>query len=504
MRLLRPHGPLGCLFVAALLWTGCDTSSADTAAAAAADANAAGLGDGNPYADLPPTFDAVLNEVSLQHPGFKGAVANDDGHGLVALVAPGEGLNPTRLLADLAAAVSPPGTRSAGGGAAPGREVSVRLVEDSDRPDFHVLYRAKTQLRRFFARRGTIVSLDLDEVRGRVVVGTASEARAATVRARMTDDELAVTDFIRAEPVSLLRGARSARQPGLLNQPSRSIRNSLFSPLVGGVEAKLVLPNGTPDECSVGPIVKYNNSTYGFLTAAHCTMNRAQVTSFQFYHPNISTLVGTEIAEAPFRSGWFITDGYYSDVAFVKTPPGTTLRGRVIFAEGCNLNSQECREISESDISGSTSYLGVGSYANKTGRSTGTTSGRIAQTCVDIEGDDGRRNLCANRVAHAPDEPYPSTLPLADSGDSGSIVHTYSLPMGTQDVIGVLWGRPSTTTFYYSPWENIWQQERAGTNYGLPVTVVTASQGVVSNTSGGGGGGGGGCLTPTGLVPEPC
>ena len=183
MRLLRPHGPLGCLFVAALLWTGCDTSSADTAAAAAADANAAGLGDGNPYADLPPTFDAVLNEVSLQHPGFKGAVANDDGHGLVALVAPGEGLNPTRLLADLTAAVSPPDARSAGGAAATGREISVRPVENGDRPDFHVLYRAKTQLRRFFARRGTIVSLDLDEVRGRVVVGTASEARASEASA---------------------------------------------------------------------------------------------------------------------------------------------------------------------------------------------------------------------------------------------------------------------------------------------------------------------------------
>ena len=259
--------------------------------------------------------------------------------------------------------------------------------------------------------------------------------------------------------------------------------------------------------CTQGPAVLFNGSEYGFLTNAHCTGDFETVSGTLFYQPfpSASTTVGTETAEPAYRSGWFITDGYYADIAFVRTPRGRGLEGKMTSADNCN-NGGGCTENGIiNDIVGTSSYLPVNVRVFKTGQKTGSTAGAIANTCVDVQAPNptgGKvRLLCSTSVTVR--SGVATTTPLSDLGDSGASVLTNGGTPGSNatTLAGVLFGQieNATTQFYFSPWENIWQQERAGSAYGLNVRVVVASEGTVANTSSGGSSGGG-----SGPPPDDC
>lgn len=394
-----------------------------------------------------------------------------------------------------------------------------------ERQDFHVLYDVKSALRRFMFESDLAKTLDIDDRTGRVIVGVDSAEDEERIRADMTPQELAVTDFEparRATPAVAKAGAASVLNFG--SSTLRSLRNSAFRPLIAGAETEFRNSAGAGTSCSQGPAVRLSNGAYGFLTNAHCTLDRTRIDGVQFFQPQPvpSDLIGIETAEPAYRSGLFITDGYYSDAAFVRTQGGIGLQGKMTNADGCTAYSPDCIENGIiTDITGNASYLAVNTALYKTGRSTGSTAGRIVETCRDeIPLYENRRILCSSVVNY--DAAVPSQTPIVEGGDSGSAVLLRSGVPGTNSglVAGLLWGRYNALSFIFSPWENIWQQERAGTNYGLPVTLVTSSQGTVANatstggggggTGGGGGGGGGGCNSgstsgPTTTIPEqPC
>ena len=500
------------LLTAAACLSACD--AADDAPASlsttAAPVAGAAVNYAQKYADTAPTFDAQLNAVSVDNPGFKGIVGSEDGtevivlvdqvtaqrggsSGLASALASRLGIDAGRLSFETASAV-------AGKAGMPA----------TDRPDFHVLYDAKNGLRRFMFESDLVSYLDLDETTGRVVVGTHTDAQAAAVRAAMTPDELAVSDFIRSPEITPAVADVSAETVSSSSSfVNRSLRNSAFRPLIAGAETEFRTPAGAGTACSQGPAVRFSDGTYGFLSNAHCTLDRTRIDGVMFYQPLPvqSDLIGIEAAEPAYRSGWFVHDGYYSDAAFVRTQANVELRGQMTNSDNCGTGSGACTENGIiTDVTGTSSYLPVNTRVFKTGRTTGSTAGRISSTCFDTTpSGESRKILCSSIVTY--DSSIPSPTTIVGAGDSGSAVLVNggvpSLSGGT--LAGILWGSNGSQSFVFSPWENIWQGERAGTAYGLPVQVVTNSQGAVKNatsggggtggggTGGGGGGGGGGC-----------
>ena len=364
-----------------------------------------------------------------------------------------------------------------------------------------------------------VTSLDLNEETGRVVVGTENPAQAEQMRASMTPDELANTDFVRAVPDEPFVGeATLANAEGASSMPFRSLRTGRFRPLTAGINTDFRHPSLGGSACTQGPAVQFGTGTYGFLSNAHCTYSRHRIDGVRFSQPSANVaadFVGIEQAEPAYRSGWFITDGFYSDITFVRTNAAVQLRGQVATADGCSRYTADCVENGPaSDVIGTVSYLPVNTSVFKTGKETGTTAGRLAETCSDRT-QDGDKLLCQNVVRW--DAAIGGPQEIAFPGDSGSPVLIRAGTPGTNlaQLVGVLWGgnRNDLSYFNYSPWENIWQQGRAGTAYGLPLQVVTSSRGLVANsaaipgggggtTGGGGGGGGGGSNCPEGLGGE--
>jgi hypothetical protein len=215
-----------------------------------------------------------------------------------------------------------------------------------------------------------------------------------------------------------------------------------------------------------------------------------------FYQPALySTIIGYEAEEQERRSCFGCSKGFYADVAFVQTVPGRDLYGRVATTNLENIcstdtgDSGDCRLDYMAGISGAGSYYPVGYDAFKTGRTTGTTGGRISRTCVDqsfaLRGENQLEDdeydvqlLCQNEIRA--NSAVATKYPLIKSGDSGSMVYTYGVPLGQQQVIGIAWGGNSRDSFFYSPWENIIDGQRAG-GRGIPVVPITESQGIVRN-----------------------
>ena len=473
------------LALGALTLAACDADpSGPDAAVVAAPATA--MSAATDYADTAPTFDAVLNGVSLRHPGFKGVIGSDDGARVLVLIDPLAVADLPALLADLAATL---GTSPAALVASPLPALAV------GRPDFHELYAVKTALRRFLFETDLVHTLDLDETTGRVEVGTSTAADADRVRAQMSPAERAVADFVRAEPAqNAVETLSPAQARALAATPSlardlRSLRTGKFVPMIGGIAVYYQDRSGGFDRCTQGPAVRYNGAAWGFLTNAHCTGDLARNDGITFYQPFIRTadLAGVEAAEPSYRSGWFITDGYYADVAFVRSTNERTLRGQMTSADGCSSQTADCVENGIiTSVPGTVSYQPKNVRVFKTGLKTGTTAGMILATCVDSDNNQtGYRILCSNLVGYAPNGQTSGNL--SETGDSGAPVLVNQGAPGSNvgSLSGILWGIPgsNTTQYYYSPWENISRDGRAG-DYGLPVRALTASEGAVANPRG--------------------
>lgn len=525
------------LAVACMCFAACDSDDAPAGLSAVSDPT---VDYAQKYADIAPTFDAQLNAVSLDNPGFKGVVGSADGAGLIVLVdqpvAQARGVT-NALAADLVERLGvDPSTLSFE--TAPSAQAR-GAAPVAERPDFHVLYEVKTGLRRFLFETDLVLSLDLDETIGRVVVGTASPADADQVRAQMTPAEIAVADFVTEEPAvpfylisAPASGAASTTSASSTVLPMRSLRDDAFLPLIGGAEINFLgnTSQGIQEfSCTQGPVVRDDNGAYGFLTNSHCTRKYLENTGKNFFQPSVATTnIGYESQEQTYRSGWSVSDGFYADVAFIRTNANVELRGQVTSADNCSVGpGTDCIENGIiNNVTGSESYLAVNRTVFKTGRSSGSTAGYISRTCRDIVyelagfTEDNKFDiqlLCQNEVQYSPNIPSPYQIALR--GDSGSpVLANAGIPgSSSYQVAGILHGGvPGQPLFYYSPWENIGTTGRAGTAYGLPVSVVTSSQGAVKNTSGGSSGGGGepgGCdSSPGGSgdgstgydIPQPC
>jgi hypothetical protein len=280
------------------------------------------------------------------------------------------------------------------------------------------------------------VLVDNDETVNRVRIGVENlsamgQVRAATARLGIPDDAVIVE---RADPIHQVA----------------TLQNVVDRPVRAGVQI-----NFPGFLCSVG-----FNATLGtqksFVTASHCTSTQGGVESTPYWQPLQSvapTQIATEVADPVyFKNKNGCPRGRkcrYSDASRAAYANGANQAlGLIAATSGANNGSITITgsfSITSDDCASIGGCIAVGATVNKVGRTTGWTSGKVTNTCVNT-GVQGSNivQLCQDFVSAG-----------VGGGDSGSDV--FQVTSGSNvKLAGVLWGGNSSgTQFVYSPLGNV-------------------------------------------------
>jgi hypothetical protein len=234
-------------------------------------------------------------------------------------------------------------------------------------------------------------------------------------------------------------------EPSEMMQPVQSFGGNIRTtppPLRGGSQISWNdVSAGGSFVCSVSaPATR--NGVAGFITASHCGNDTYRLTTTSYGSPNAtSTNVGSESVD-PTGFSCSLGAGFgqcrNSDASFV-TSSSTT------FGTMWVINSSTLQTTRVRTFNGSTDYQGVGTVVNKSGRTTGTTSGTVTRDCVDVRvgGSPNYVVLCAN-----------FTNARADGGDSGGTWYAVS-GTNTATYYGVTSFKDGSNNGGYSPFGQI-------------------------------------------------
>jgi hypothetical protein len=193
-----------------------------------------------------------------------------------------------------------------------------------------------------------------------------------------------------------------------------------------------------------------------FITASHCTNVQGGVEGTQFHQPLASNLIGTEVADPVYFTGFPCPPGRrcrFSDAA----------RARYLTAVGSDLGGiarTTARSVADGPITinAANPFFNIvsevspiqGVQVNKVGRTTGWTYSRIGSTCIgaNVAGTNITL-LCQSRT-------IVGIVPgLARPGDSGSPVFYWD-GGSNAGLTGIVWGvNSSNTRFVFSPMSGI-------------------------------------------------
>jgi hypothetical protein len=289
------------------------------------------------------------------------------------------------------------------------------------------------------ALSGTVF-VDNDETSNRVVIGVENldamgAVRAATAGVGIPDDAVIVKQ---SDPIVQLAATN-------LQGTDRPVRAGVQINFPGYL-------------CSVG----FNATSGGqasFVTASHCTTTQGGVESTPYWQPLQSsepTQIATEVADPQYsRSLAGCPRGRkcrYSDASRAAYIHASDMAfGLIAQTSGANNGSLTVSgsfSITSDDCNGAATLggcLAVGATVNKVGRTTGWSSGRITNTCVNT-GVSGTNivQLCQTFVSAT-----------VGAGDSGSDI--FEITSGSNvKLAGVLWGGSSNgTQFVFSPLGNV-------------------------------------------------
>jgi hypothetical protein len=277
-----------------------------------------------------------------------------------------------------------------------------------------------------------VVFTDADETNGRLVIGVLDRGVEGLVRAQLA--RLSVpsesVDLVETEPIDRVLTLRDKVRP-----------------VVAGVQIRF-----SQYVCSLG----FNamlDSTAGYVTAAHCSTRQGEVDGTEYYQPLNQVpdeFIGTEVADpAFFRSVNGCPRGRrcrYSDSNFSAGNSAVPFNlGAIARTTGPNNGSLEIA--GEFSISGN-GAAAVGQTANKVGRTTGWTQGRVTRTCVNT-------GVSASNIVLLCQDFVENDGQIVAGGDSGSPVFRIN-NNGRVTLLGNLWGGNSSgTLFVYSPIANI-------------------------------------------------
>jgi hypothetical protein len=293
------------------------------------------------------------------------------------------------------------------------------------------------------------VFVDNDETSNRVKIGVANQNVAGQVRSAMArlgipDDAVMVEQ---TDPIVQLA----------------TLANAVDRPVRAGVQI-----NFPGFLCSVG-----FNATSGtqksFITASHCTNTQGGVESTPYWQPlrtTAPTQIATEVADPVYSSSKPNCPKNkicrFSDASRAKYLNGANQAlGRIAKTGGANNGSLTITgsfTITSNDCGTTGGCLAVGATVNKVGRTTGWTSGKITNTCVNTGVDKTRIvQLCQTWVSAG-----------VGGGDSGSDV--FRITSGTNvKLAGILWGGGTDANgrpvFVFSPYGNITRELGALTTH---------------------------------------
>ena len=277
-----------------------------------------------------------------------------------------------------------------------------------------------------------VVFTDADETSGRLVVGVLDRGVEGLVRAQLARLGVpsASVDLVETEPIHRVLTLRDKVRPVVAGLQIR------FSQFVCSLGFNAVL-----------------GSTAGYVTAAHCSRRQGEVDGTEYYQPLNQVpdeFIGAEVADpAFFRS----VDGCprgrrcrYSDSNFSAGNSAVAFTlGAIARTTGPNNGSLEIA--GEFSITGNGAAT-VGQTANKVGRTTGWTQGRVTRTCVNT-------GVSASNIVLLCQDFVENDRQIVAGGDSGSPVFRIN-NSGRVTLLGNLWGGNSSgTLFVYSPIANI-------------------------------------------------
>jgi hypothetical protein len=235
-------------------------------------------------------------------------------------------------------------------------------------------------------------------------------------------------------------------KPGELPRSIATVGVSVRSqplPLAAGAQFNFATSAGT-FVCSVGvPAVR--GGVRGFVTASHCSERVYSVSASTTMTAPNGTFIGRETVDpAGFSCSLPDTLGCREgDALFVSGgPANATDFARVLITNTGGLTVR-----GTIPVTGSQAYPTVGQLVYKTGRTTGTRSGRVARVCVNALVGDGAGAtygaLCSVEL---------NSSTFIQGGDSGSSVWVYD---GTGAVVTGIVSYGSTTTAGFSPWGGV-------------------------------------------------
>ena len=284
------------------------------------------------------------------------------------------------------------------------------------------------------------VFVDADEASNRVTIGVerGASARIRGVVARLGIPQEAVV-VQETEPIRLAATLRGKVRPA-----------------VGGLQI-----NFPGFLCTLG-FNAVRNGQRSFITASHCTNHQGGVEATPYYQPLQTTApakIATEVSDpgySPNKTGCPV--GFrcrFSDAARAAyTSTTTSSLGKIAKTTGPNNGSVTINGNFSITAEGSAS---VGQTIGKVGRTSGWTTGKVTNRCVNIQvtGTDIVQ-LCQNLVSAR-----------VRAGDSGGPVFKGS---SNVTLVGILWGCDCNqngvgTLYAYSPMSNIERELGALTTF---------------------------------------
>ena len=351
-------------------------------------------------------------------PGFAGFYLQDDGTPVVRLVDQRQRGAAERYLATRLAGLR--GGRTAN---APGRPVFRDAAYD-----FAQLKGWSIKVHTLLSR-GDVYTIDVDEVENRVRVGVRDAAAVAAVRAHGTQMGI---------PAAALH---------VETQPRPEFRATVrdYSPtMMGGIQ--IASSAGT---CTEG-FNAVRDGYWIFVTNSHCTSSYFAYDGNWIYQPWYAGgyEVGWEVADRGVYgcAGWW-TSCRAADAAYIYQYHGRGIAQGVVARTpwayggpgGLNIIGQY------NIVARFGGSPAVGTWLDKTGRTSGSTYGYVTQSCVTIG------NLACQDISNVWSEPGDSGSPMMlwTGGGDGYDAHLY----------GILWGGPygDWNTTYSSPLPGIEQ-----------------------------------------------
>jgi hypothetical protein len=286
------------------------------------------------------------------------------------------------------------------------------------------------------------VFADYDEINGRLVFGVENAAAIRGVQTALSAFGLASSAYAVqvTAPIVQLATLRDA-----------------FRPTQGGIQI-----NFPGFLCTMGFNVDHAGGR-SFITNSHCTNTQGGTEGTQYWQP-LSSTAPTVIATEVDDPAYFSTKGKnrtcprgrvcrFSDASrALYADPGTSSRGEIAKTAQPNTGSLDVVGVfNVTAQDDNTTSFPVGTVVNKVGRTTGWTQGQVSATCVNTNVSGSNiTQLCQTIVSAG-----------VGGGDSGSPVFQIVDANNNVRLVGILWGGSGSTSFVFSPLQQI--QRELGT-----------------------------------------